>query len=77
MDTGENDEHRQQWLEDKRLVTADTFALNICSYAMITGTKRKDTHCSGAPAAGIAGVELTGMYLQRLLNNEFLFHLSH
>ena len=32
--TGQNYEHRRQWIEDKLLELADIFALDICAYAI-------------------------------------------
>ncbi len=34
--TGESYEHRRQWLEDKLLDTAEIFAIDICSYAIMS-----------------------------------------
>ena len=35
-DTGQNYEHRRQWIEDKLLELADVFSLDICAYAIMS-----------------------------------------
>ncbi|HED15787.1 MAG TPA: transposase, partial [Gammaproteobacteria bacterium] len=34
--TGQNYEHRRQWIEDKLLDLADIFALDVCAYAIMS-----------------------------------------
>ena len=34
--TGNNYEHRRQWIEDKVLDLADIFALDVCAYAIMS-----------------------------------------
>jgi len=34
--TGQNYEHRRQWIEDKLLELAELFALDICAYAIMS-----------------------------------------
>jgi len=36
INTGENYEHRRQWVEDKLLELGDIFALDICAYAIMS-----------------------------------------
>ncbi len=39
--TGQDDEHRRQWIEDKLLELADIFALDVCAYAIRRLSQRK------------------------------------
>ncbi len=36
VQTGQNYEHRRQWIEDKMLELADIFALDVCAYAVMS-----------------------------------------
>ena len=50
IDTGEDYEHRRQWLEDKLLETAHIFAIDICSYAIMSNHYHVVLHINKAQA---------------------------
>ncbi len=50
VDTGEDYEHRRQWLEDKLLDTGDIFAIDICAYAIMSNHYHVVLHINKAQA---------------------------
>jgi len=50
INTGESYEHRRQWLEDKLLEIGDIFALDICSYAIMSNHYHVVLHINKAQA---------------------------
>ena len=50
VDTNKDYEYRRQWLEDKLLDTANTFAIDICSYAIMSNHYHAVLHINKAQA---------------------------
>ena len=50
--TGQNYEHRRQWIEDKLLSLAEVFALDICAYAVMSNHYHVVLHVDREQAEG-------------------------
>jgi len=79
--TGQSFEHRRQWIEDKLLVLASIFAIDLCAYAVMHNHYHVVLHVDKACAEGWTDLEVVerwhrlfsgNPYSQRILREETL-----
>ena len=56
--TGKNYEHRRQWIEDRLLLLAEIFAIDVCAYAVMSNHVHTVLHINAAKAHGLTDLEV-------------------
>ena len=56
--TGTNYEHRRQWVEDRLLLLADVFAIDLCAYAVMSNHVHTVLHINAAKAHSLSDLEV-------------------
>mgnify|MGYP005667033779 CR=1 FL=1 len=55
--TGANYEHRRQWVEDRLLLLAEVFAIDLCAYAVMSNHLHVALHINAAKAHSLSDLE--------------------
>ena len=56
--TGRNYEHRRQWVEDRLMLLAEVFAIDICAYAVMSNHVHVVLHINAAKAHHLSDLEV-------------------
>ena len=56
--TGANYEHRRQWVEDRLLLLAEVFAIDLCAYAVMSNHLHVVLHINAAKAHSLSDLEV-------------------
>ena len=56
--TGTHYEHRRQWVEDRLLLLADVFAIDLCAYAVMSNHVHTVLHINAAKAHSLSDLEV-------------------
>ena len=56
--TGTNCEHRRQWVEDRLMLLAEVFAIDVCAYAVMSNHVHTVLHINAANVHGLSDLEV-------------------
>lgn len=78
--TGQSYEHRRQWVEDRILLLAEVFAIDVCAYAVMSNHLHVVLHINKAIACNLSDHEVCErwhrLYKGTVLTQKFLLHQS-
>lgn len=56
--TGTSYEHRRQWIEDRLMLLAEVFAIDLCAYAVMSNHVHTVLYINAAKAHGLSDLEV-------------------
>ena len=84
--TGKSYEHRRQWLEDRLLLLAQVFTIDVCAYAIMSNHYHAVLHINSAQSEQLSNLEVATRWhqlykgtllTQRFLRGETLSDIEH